>query len=43
MRQGAVVAQGPIEEVLTEAHLTTTFGLDLIVERRGDRWAARAR
>jgi iron complex transport system ATP-binding protein len=43
LRRGAAVASGPIDEVLTDDNLTTTFGLDLLVERRGDRWAARAR
>jgi iron complex transport system ATP-binding protein len=43
LRQGAVVAQGPIAHVLTAEHLGATFGLALEVERRGDRWAARAR
>jgi iron complex transport system ATP-binding protein len=40
---GMVVAQGPIDEVLTPGNLSTTFGLPLEVERRGDRWSARAR
>ncbi len=42
LRQGGVVAQGPITEVLTADHLGATFGLDLVVELRGDRWSARA-
>jgi iron complex transport system ATP-binding protein len=42
LRQGAVVAQGPISEVLTAEHLGAAFGIDLVVERLGDRWSARA-
>jgi iron complex transport system ATP-binding protein len=42
LRKGAVVAQGPLHEVLTAAHLSETFGLELTVEFRGDRWWARA-
>lgn len=42
LRKGAVVAQGPLHEVLTAANLTETFGLELTVEFRGDRWWARA-
>ena len=43
MREGRVVAQGPIELTLTEANLSETFGLDLVLEQHGQRWAARAR
>jgi iron complex transport system ATP-binding protein len=42
LRQGAVVAAGPIDEVLTSQQLTRTFGLPLVVERHGDRFSARA-
>ena len=38
-----VVAAGEIADVLTPVNLSTTFGLELDVERRGDRWSARAR
>ena len=43
LRSGAVVASGPIEEVLTPDLVSATFGIALDVDRRGDRWAARAR
>ena len=42
MREGRVVAAGPIEITLTAANLSTTFGLPLVVERHGQRWSARA-
>ncbi len=41
LRQGRVVAGGPIELTLTEDNLSATFGMPLELERRGDRWAAR--
>ncbi|MFX4287180.1 ABC transporter ATP-binding protein [Janibacter sp. G349] len=43
LREGQVVAQGPLEITLTEANLSETFGLDLVLEQHGQRWAARAR
>ncbi|MGZ4629828.1 ABC transporter ATP-binding protein [Oryzihumus sp.] len=43
VRDGRVVAQGPIEITLTEDNLSETFGLPLVVDRHGDRWSARAR
>ncbi|WP_068264958.1 ABC transporter ATP-binding protein [Janibacter limosus] len=43
LRDGQVVAQGPIEITLTEANLSQTFGLDLVLEQHGERWSARAR
>ncbi|WP_137121601.1 ABC transporter ATP-binding protein [Segeticoccus rhizosphaerae] len=43
LREGRVVAAGPIELALTEEHLSETFGLPLELDRRGDRWFARAR
>lgn len=43
MAQGAVVAQGPIDAVLTDASLTATYGIDIRVERSEGRWSARAR
>lgn len=43
MRDGRIVAQGPIELTLTEENLSATFGVDLVVEQHGQRWAARAR
>jgi iron complex transport system ATP-binding protein len=43
LRDGRVVAQGPIEITLTEENLSATFGLPLVLERHGGRWSARAR
>ncbi len=42
MRRGSVLAAGPVEEVFTEPNLSRCFGIPLIVERRADRWTARA-
>ena len=42
LRDGSVVAQGPIEEALTAANLSDAFGLPLALDRNGDRFAARA-
>ena len=43
LRDGAVVAAGPIEETLTEETLSETFGLPLELEARDGRFAARRR
>ncbi|WP_109471402.1 ABC transporter ATP-binding protein [Ornithinimicrobium cavernae] len=42
LREGRVVAAGPIETTLTGEHLSATFGLPLVVEKHGERWSARA-
>ena len=42
LKEGRVVAAGPIEVTLTADNLSRTFGLPLVVDRHGDRWAARA-
>ena len=42
LRDGKVVAAGPLESTLTAQNLSATFGLELTLERVGDRWAARA-
>ncbi|MDO5628205.1 MAG: ABC transporter ATP-binding protein [Mobilicoccus sp.] len=42
LRDGKVVAAGPIEITLTERNLKATFGLDLVLERHGRRYSARA-
>ncbi len=41
LREGRVVVAGPIEDVLTEDHLETTFGMPLVLTRAEGRWAAR--
>ncbi|NYD79823.1 ABC transporter ATP-binding protein [Arthrobacter cupressi] len=43
LRDGGVVAAGPIEEVLTAEHLSTTFGVDLDVTENAGRYTATAR
>ncbi|GAA3615268.1 ABC transporter ATP-binding protein [Marihabitans asiaticum] len=43
LREGRVVAQGPIEITLTEDNLAATFGMELTLEQHGQRFAARAR
>ncbi len=42
LREGQVVAAGPLEETLTDANLSETFALPLTVTRASDRWTARA-
>jgi len=42
LREGEVVAAGPLETTLTAENLSRTFGLSLVVDRHGQRWAARA-
>jgi iron complex transport system ATP-binding protein len=42
MREGVVVAQGPLPSTITAEHLSKTFGMPLSVDRVGDRYAARA-
>jgi iron complex transport system ATP-binding protein len=40
LREGAVVAAGPVADVLTSENVTETFGVGVVVERHGDRWTA---
>jgi iron complex transport system ATP-binding protein len=40
LREGAMLAAGPIEEVVTAANLSACFGVPLDLERRNGRWAA---
>ena len=42
LREGRLLAAGPIGEVLTDAGVSDTFGVSATVERRDGRWAARA-
>ena len=42
LARGRVVAAGPVSEVLVAPLLSRAFGLPLLVEERGGRWAARA-
>jgi len=43
LRDGRVVAGGPLEEVLTEQILSSTFGMPLRLTHEDGRWAARRR
>jgi iron complex transport system ATP-binding protein len=43
LRDGGVVAAGPIDEVLTAEHLSTTFGVSLDVSENAGRYTATAR
>lgn len=40
LRHGAVVAAGPLDEVLTDEMLTDAFGVPLRVHRNGNRWTS---
>ncbi|CAN5334828.1 ABC transporter ATP-binding protein [soil metagenome] len=42
LREGAAVASGLLDQVLTAANLSATFGMPLALERTADRWTARA-
>jgi len=42
LREGRVVAAGPIREVIRSSLVSTCFGMPLLVFRRGDRYTARA-
>ena len=42
LRQGRVIAAGPLASVLTSANLSATFDLPLHVEAAGGRWLCRA-
>lgn len=43
LRAGAVVAQGPVDEVLTPGNLSSAFGMPLLVRYEEGRWSARRR
>ena len=43
LRDGAVVAAGLLDDVLTEDNLSETFGMPLVLGRADDRWTARRR
>jgi iron complex transport system ATP-binding protein len=43
LKQGRVVAAGPVDQTLTEDAMSETFELGLHLTRDGGRWAARAR
>jgi iron complex transport system ATP-binding protein len=43
LRAGRVVAAGPIDDVVTETNLATTFGMPLVLAHEDGRWSARRR
>jgi iron complex transport system ATP-binding protein len=43
LRDGSVVAAGPLEEVLTEEVVSATFGMSLSLQHEDGRWSARRR
>ncbi|QWZ09617.1 ABC transporter ATP-binding protein [Nocardioides panacis] len=43
LREGKVVAAGPMEHVLTEEIISTTFGMPMTLRHEDGRWAARRR
>jgi iron complex transport system ATP-binding protein len=43
LREGRVMAQGPMDEVMTPENLTLTFGMSLLLTREDGRYAARRR
>ncbi|MEO5710236.1 MAG: ABC transporter ATP-binding protein [Nocardioidaceae bacterium] len=43
LREGRVVAAGPLERVLTEEIVSTTFGMAMTLRHEDGRWAARRR
>jgi iron complex transport system ATP-binding protein len=43
MRAAALVASGPVDDVLTGEAVSDAFGVDVEVERRDGRWTARSR
>jgi iron complex transport system ATP-binding protein len=43
LRAGTVVAAGPLEEVLTEDVVSSTFGMPIQLAHEDGRWAARRR
>jgi iron complex transport system ATP-binding protein len=43
LREGRVVADGPVGEVITEEHLAETFSMPLVLTYTAGRWAARRR
>ncbi|GAB2741593.1 ABC transporter ATP-binding protein [Nocardioides pakistanensis] len=43
LREGRVVAAGPLEHVMTEELISATFGMPLLLTHEDGRWAARRR
>jgi iron complex transport system ATP-binding protein len=43
LRDGRVTTSGPIERVMSEAALSETFGMPLVLQHEAGRWSARRR
>ncbi|MEU7469570.1 ATP-binding cassette domain-containing protein [Streptomyces sp. NPDC044984] len=43
LREGRILARGPVAEVLTDARVTACYGRDITVTRRDGRWTAYSR
>ena len=43
LREGKVVVSGPLDHVMSEASLSATFGMPLVVQHEAGRWSARRR
>jgi iron complex transport system ATP-binding protein len=43
LREGRVTVSGPLEHVMTEAALSATFGMPLVLQHEAGRWSARRR
>jgi iron complex transport system ATP-binding protein len=43
LRRGRILAAGPVDDVVANGPLSACFEMDVAVERRDERWAARAR
>ncbi len=43
LRDARLVAAGPIDEVLTSDNVSATFGLDVSIQKVGQRWSAQVR
>ena len=43
LRRGQLVSAGPLEEVITAANLSSTFGMPLVLNHEDGRWSARRR
>ncbi len=42
LRDGRMVAAGPVDDVLTNRVVSDAFGIEVVVQRSEDRWSARA-
>jgi iron complex transport system ATP-binding protein len=42
LRDGSLVAAGPIDAIVADAPMSACFGMPIVVQRSGGRWSARA-